>query len=728
MTRMAFTAYLCAGCFSAVNAGSSLTIPFPDTSLIDTNQNQAYNSKPTAFELVIPAQKPLPNFYKLASVHFITDRYQQLKFGNLIFDCNEGWHLENNACIPNTCDSFPYVKEPIDICTDSETCLSGDNNKYACNICKDGWDKNPLKEGSCVEHSCDPALYPYSIRPDNGAGTITSCKSGNSEYYGYSNCFEGWKLNSGKCIPNDCSGFPYQKVPDEVAGFVSDEVCLSGYDSYYKYASCNKGWELAEGKCNLRLCDNAVYPNTDCPPNATCNACFSGDNVKYSEPSCNSGFELKDGACIESCKYTNTSTPSNCASALSCLKGETTYYGCQSCQNGWFVNSSFGCSPNVCTGYDTSGSYCNLKYGTYAKSCQSGNTTYCSYSSCNTPYTKKNGNCLCSGSYAVTETGWKFECSQSRGELINECSDAEGTHCNFSSCNPRIAKYQSGRCDCLTSTDVPSQYVRSVYDLGWKRACTSYRLADGSEKELCSIDETDYYEIGCGVSYYNYHFSCPDGYYPHCDTKRMCGCVRKLNNGSLAQFVSAGYQTYSSGSSLHFTEERSFYNDDVTHASCYNYCQSISGRITSNAKYFSGNSKYNGNSVYLLHDGTWCKGSGLSLSPVWLYEYGATANKTNPTYHCYSCDHEHSGSITSKLRCVCDIKTYVFNCGTGMIKAPGSNIYGYTCLCDTAKYPYTSQPSTTNGTIITCSDEDGTRHYGYSQCLNGLALNNGKCE
>lgn len=564
MTRMAFTAYLCAGCFSAANAGSSLTIPFPDTSLIDINPNQAYNSKPTAFELVIPAQKPLPNFYKLASVHFITDYYQQLKFGNLIFDCNEGWHLENNACIPNTCDSFPYVKEPIDICTDSKTCLSGDNYKYACNICKDGWDKNPLQEGSCVEHSCDPVLYPYSIRPDNGAGTIITCKSGNSEYYGYNNCFEGWKLNSGKCILNDCNGFPYQTVPDESAGFVSDEVCLSGYDSYYKYASCNKGWELAEGKCNLRLCDNAVYPNTDCPPNATCNACFTGDNVKYSQPSCNSGFELKNGACIESCKYTSTSTPSYCQSSISCLKGETTYYGCQSCQNGWFVNSSFGCSPNVCTGYDTSGSYCNLKYGTYAKSCQSGNTTYCSYSSCNAPYIKQNGLCLCGGTYAMQqESVFDDVCEDDRGTIITSCSDAENNYCTYSTCDTSMAKYNNGRCECYTAADLadyhkfPPYYFESEY--------TDY----------CNSSEDVYYKDckkGYGFKYSTITCNCPEGSEMLCDAQSQCYCAKKIKDNLWAgiYFDLGSYN----GSYLLF-------GGNQTRAACSSYCQDMGGKVLS---------------------------------------------------------------------------------------------------------------------------------------------------
>jgi len=726
MKRTAFIVCLCAECFLATNVKSNPIISFTDTSLVDTSHNQTYNSRLTAFGTVPPSQKPLSDSFKLASVYFVTDNRRN----DLIFNCNDGWHLENGACTPNVCNGFPYVGKPTEVCSDSTSCLSGDNYKYACQTCKAGWDKDPLLKGKCIEHSCDTVLYPYSIRPDDRAGTIATCQSGNIEYYGYNSCFEGWSLSAGKCIPNDCSGFPYQNVPDETAGLVSDEVCRSEYDNYYKYASCNKGWEMAEGKCNLRFCDNAVYPNTECLPNANCNVCFSGNDVKYSEPSCHSGYELKDGICVESCKYTSTSMPSYCASALSCLKNETTYFGCQNCQNGWFVNSSYGCSPNVCTGYDTSGSYCSSQYGTYSKSCQSGSTTYCSYSSCNASFSKQNGKCLCSGSYAVTEKSGDNACSISKGTLSNSCSDAEGKHCNFSSCNPRIAKYQNGRCDCLNNEDIPSEYVQTLHDLGRHDGkCLSFYLADGSQRELCSADENDYYQTGCMKYLYNYHFTCPDGYYAYCDTNRMCACVRKLSNGILAQFLGTNYSKYTGGSSAYFISEHFHYKDDVTYAACYNFCQSAGGKITSDASFFTGKSNnHSSSNAYLLFNGSWGKGGTLSYSLVWQYKYGATADTKSPAYHCYSCGNEHSGNQTMKARCVCDIKTTIFKCGPDKIRVPGSNVYGYTCLCDTTKYPYTSQPNTANGTVITCSDENGTKHYGYSQCLNGLTPTNGKCE
>ncbi len=632
MTRMAFTAYLCAGCFSAASVESSPIISFYDTSLIDTSQNQAYDSKPAAFELVIPSQKPLQNFQKLASVHFITDRHQQLKFDNLIFSCNEGWHLENSACVPNVCDGFPYNNEPADICTDRKACLSGDNNKYACNTCNDGWDKDPSQEGGCIQHICDQTLYPYSAKPDNGAGTIITCQSGNEKFYGYDSCANGWRLDAGKCTPNDCSGFPYKSVPDETAGIVSEEICLSGYDNHYKYNSCNKGWELADGQCNLRFCDNAVYPNTDCPPNAACNACFSGDNVKYTEPTCNSGYELKDGVCVESCKYTATSTPSYCTSTLSCLKNGSTYYGCQSCQNGWFVNSSYGCSPNVCTGYDTSGSYCNSKYGTYSKSCQSGSTTYCSYSSCNTPYVKRNGLCLCGGTYAMQqESVFDKVCKDKRGTIIKACSDAVNTYCTYSACDTSLAKYNNGRCECYTADDLagyhkfPPYYFESEY--------TDYC---NSSEDVYYKDCTEEY----GHKYSTITCNCPEGAEMLCDAQSQCYCAKKIKDNLWAGIYF--YSNSSNGSYLLF-------GGNQTPAACQSYCQDMGGRVIS-------------------RDDAWdmtCvrarKGYYDNTKSEWVRDYNHTILHNNGSGFCKSChgcetERKYNNYGFSNGYCFCQIK------------------------------------------------------------------------
>lgn len=563
MARTVFTACLCAGCLSAITAESSPIVSSFNTSLIDTSQNQACNSEPMAFEPAIPAQKPLTKYFKLASVHFITDNYRQLHFGDLIFNCNDGWHLENGACAPNSCDGFPYAENPTAVCNDSASCLSGDNYKYACHSCKDGWDSDPLQKGMCAEHLCDTAVYPYSVRPDSGAGTIITCQSGNSNYYGYENCFEGWSLSAGKCMPDDCSGFPFQSIPDETAGLVSEEICRSGYDNYYKYASCNKGWEMAEGKCNLRVCDNAVYPNTECPPNADCNVCFSGNEVKYAEPSCYSGYELKDGICVESCKYTSTSTPSYCTSALSCLKGETTYYGCQSCQDGWFVNSSYGCSPNVCSGYDTSGSYCNPQYGTYSKSCQSGYTTYCSYSSCNNPFVKQNGMCLCGGSYAMEqESVFDFVCRDNRGTIIKSCSDARKNYCSYSACDTSLAKYNNGRCECYTATDLADSGYHKFPPYRFESEYTDYCNRSGNIfRKDCNSNGDKYSTITC---------NCPEGTEMLCDVKNQCYCAKKIKDNLWAgiYFASSSYN----GSYLLF-------GDYQTPADCKSYCQNMGGII-----------------------------------------------------------------------------------------------------------------------------------------------------
>lgn len=90
------------------------------------------------------------------------------------------------------------------------------------------------------------------------------------------------------------------------------------------------------------------------------------------------------------CDYTNTSLPSGCANADSCIdsKGKIYYSDkCETCYIGYTLSSSGTCSQ-TCTYTSTSKAHCSSY-----KSCQLGSSTYYQCTSCEVGYHLDRGEC-----------------------------------------------------------------------------------------------------------------------------------------------------------------------------------------------------------------------------------------------------------------------------------------------------------------------------------------------
>lgn len=412
-------------------------------------------------------------FEAQATVYFI-DGESGIKFSKQSYGCNEGWNLVGSKCVKNNCSSttYPFSIRPENGAGTIISCKSGNDTVYGYSACNNGW---TLNGGDCVINSCEG--YPYSTKPDTAAGTIASCKSGVNDSYAYISCNNGWSLSSGRCEKQACDGYPYSSSPDSSIGTVSGTTCKSGSDTKYKYASCKTGWDLENGACVVHVCDNTIYLTTTCPTNATCATCYTGGNIKYASPVCNSGYELSNGSCVESCKYTATSAPSGCSSYDTCVKGGKTYYNCKSCSYGWYLNASNTCTVNDCSGYKASGSECDSDYGSY-ESCQSGDTRYCTYTSCKGSCRQlQNGKCN-NDIYAGLEL-WEdkeystYACSPSHGTQSHYCTytriSSDYAKCKFTSCAPGYY-LENGMCWC----DGNYPYILSNRRLGISDLAASY--------------------------------------------------------------------------------------------------------------------------------------------------------------------------------------------------------------------------------------------------------------
>ena len=82
------------------------------------------------------------------------------------------------------------------------------------------------------------------------------------------------------------------------------------------------------------------------------------------------------------CEYIETTPPSGCLEAKSCIREGTTYYSttCATCAEGWTASNG-SCVANTCSGYGSSTTGCSA-YDT----CKSGNTTMYKCTGCQTNY------------------------------------------------------------------------------------------------------------------------------------------------------------------------------------------------------------------------------------------------------------------------------------------------------------------------------------------------------
>ena len=141
---------------------------------------------------------------------------------------------------------------------------------------------------------------------------------------------------------------------------------------------------------------NCSYTNTSLPSGCSNAAsCIKDDRIYYSSvcSSCYTGYSLKsDGTCSLTCTYTNSSVE-GCSSYSSCQLGSSTYYQCVSCKVGYHLDRGEcrDCTSFCLYAHRTSGPYTD---------------EYCDiYSSPNNRYIARSINCGGLTYYGCGNTG-----------------------------------------------------------------------------------------------------------------------------------------------------------------------------------------------------------------------------------------------------------------------------------------------------------------------------------
>ncbi len=274
MKRISNTLFL--PLFSLVSATSSYAaISSSSASLVDTSQNQTFESGPT-------------HSFKLAAVHFITND-NALNFGNqefLLSDlCKQGGYIHED------CPSG-YVK--------GEPC-SYDNKFVKDCIAPDTWRKNNgynVTSCSVPKYPVNQCLYKSSLYKSCETDNIRACKEA-----GYSLTCEAGKVggdscpyNSSykKCICNPCSGFDYTATQASAQGYVPGEVCNScGTIKYKRSENACAGYKACDcgGESGAKVCYSGLVQKFD-----TCKSCCDS-KYQYDSSNCTGGKVLAGSSC-----------------------------------------------------------------------------------------------------------------------------------------------------------------------------------------------------------------------------------------------------------------------------------------------------------------------------------------------------------------------------------------------------------------------------------------------
>ena len=288
-------------------------LPSAYASLVDTSQNQAFESKPSFAGLELESPKPLKFFTKVANVKFIVGGANNgLEFstddlcrqaGYPYKGCTSGY-VKGEACPYN--DKF--VRECID---PAVWCQKNGYNVTSCIV--------PKYLTTVCPHS---SVYYKSCETDN----IRACKE-----LGYSLTCEAGKIGDTaqacpynpsykKCVCNPCSGFAYTSQQANAQGYTPGEVCNSCGTIKYK---------RNENKCE-------GYKNCDCGGETGAKVCYAGTIKKFD--TCKSCCENKCN--LASCPNGNICEYESCSKKYCVIGCATGYsdldnYWCQSALRCW---------------------------------------------------------------------------------------------------------------------------------------------------------------------------------------------------------------------------------------------------------------------------------------------------------------------------------------------------------------------------------------------------------
>ena len=337
--------------------------------------------------------------------------------------CNQGYHLENNACLTNVCAGSNSQSCTITngVGNQTRTCTNGVWSAYgSCLVtsCNLGY----IQSGNtCILATCTGgASRTCSIT--NGTGTQTrTCTYGVWSAYGVctvSNCNSGYIKVGNTCVIPTCEGATSQVCGVSNGMGNQSRTCISGVWSAWGQCiaqTCNQGYQLANGQCTLMVCigDSTRTCSENNGQGVQTRECSFGVWSNWGAcaiSSCNLGYRLENNICVLNvCEGSNirtcTVTNGSGTQSRTCTNGVWSAYGaCQAstCNSGYVLQNG-ACVAITCPGSSTLSCYVENGLGVQTRYCSYGQwSDYgdCTVTNCNTGYVNNFNSCrptLCGG-------------------------------------------------------------------------------------------------------------------------------------------------------------------------------------------------------------------------------------------------------------------------------------------------------------------------------------------
>ncbi len=250
-------------------------------SLVDTSQNQAFESK--------PAQS-----LKLAAVHFITNdggvRFGGNNPGNQEFLpgdlCkNSGYRYEGCPAGYVPGEACPHDSSFVKECINPDIwCRDNDYNVTSCTLPKYLSDQCPYSD--TLYKSCEED----NARACQEAGYVAECEPGKVKDKACP-----YDESYGTCICNPCPGFDYTAAEASAQGYVPGEVCNScGTTKYKRSEALCDGFKTCDcgGATGAQTCWSGTTKKFD-----TCKECCDTSVYKYDTANCTGDYQLAGNSC-----------------------------------------------------------------------------------------------------------------------------------------------------------------------------------------------------------------------------------------------------------------------------------------------------------------------------------------------------------------------------------------------------------------------------------------------
>lgn len=226
--------------------------------------------------------------------------------------CGEGEHLYNGHCEKDCVGYFLTLTQVDENKGVVEPCREKGQYKYRYTSCKEGWnEKHGTKNGKDYIEDCilsgDCNDY-FSGTFDHTIGNVECIQCGDEEKCRYKECNPGYnKTNRGKnCEPKNCDTDPYYTTTSLNTDQGSVITCLSGKTTWYGYESCNLGWqndlhghsnasEPIHGKCEENECEGYRHNTSPIPHCDEDDYCKKGYEDRYRCTKASDGYDLDDG-------------------------------------------------------------------------------------------------------------------------------------------------------------------------------------------------------------------------------------------------------------------------------------------------------------------------------------------------------------------------------------------------------------------------------------------------